>query len=106
VHCQKTKSRENQHRREQNTEAAEHGLVVFDYTFFGDVLSKDDLIVDLTLKPHCVLTAYDCDSGALMGVHVRTKGRKDAYVQSSVRNFLSRSSRFGLNRGPYPPKDR
>jgi hypothetical protein len=88
LHCQRVKSRENKHqRRDEDGERAQN-VLHFDYCFFADVVDVMEATVDLTQKPHAVLVGYDSDSGSMIGVQVKCKGKGDAYAVGAVRNWI------------------
>jgi len=88
LHCQRVKSRENKHQRRDEDAERAHNVLHFDYCFFADVVDVYEDTVDLTQKPHAVLVGYDSDSGSMIGVQVKCKGKGDTYAVGAVRNWI------------------
>ena len=84
----RVKSRENKHQRRDEDAERAHNVLHFDYCFFADVVDVYEDTVDLTQKPHAVLVGYDSDSGSMIGVQVKCKGKGDTYAVGAVRNWI------------------
>ena len=84
--CVKARAREAPHRRIPETDARAEGRVYFDFCYFQDDPSVDEVGGH---KDFPVLVGIDSDSGALFAVQCMTKKASDAYLDRGVRNFLS-----------------